>query len=288
MVYIIVLGVISLFIILYIYLISPDNNCDIRSFKKWHYAHRGLHNISRGIAENTVPAFEKAVRGNYGIELDVHLSKDNKVIVFHDDTLKRACGMDKQVSGMTYEEVKKYKLFNTDQHIPLLTDVLTLVSRKVPLIIEIKSCKRLQELCLSVSNLLMEYKGLFCIESFDPRIVKWFRINRRNVIRGQLSCRLSAKKNKISPLSAFAISHLLTNFSTRPNFIAYGHHDSSNLSFKICKRLLKANTVAWTIRSKGDMEEAKGLFDMFIFEGFTPQILTSKPEAFRVIKGCDK
>jgi glycerophosphoryl diester phosphodiesterase len=242
----------------------------MRIFKKWHYAHRGLYDISEGIAENTIPAFDRAVRVGYGIELDVHLSKDTRVIVFHDDTLKRACGTDKQISDMTYEKMKEYKLFNTDQHIPLFTDVLTLVSGKVPLIVEIKSCKNWRNLCLSVSHILTEYTGLFCIESFDPRIVKWFRMNRHNVIRGQLSCHLSAKKHNLSCMSAFAISHLLTNFMTRPNFIAYGHHDSNNLSFRICRKLLRANTAAWTIKSKKEMETAKDLYDIFIFESFTP------------------
>jgi len=119
-------------IFIYLYLIIPDITCDMSSFKNWLYAHRGLHDLNAGIPENTIPAFQKAVEMKFGIELDVRLSKDEQVIVFHDDTLKRACGLDKEVSSLTYNLLKTLNLFNTDTHIPLLKEVLDLVSGKFP------------------------------------------------------------------------------------------------------------------------------------------------------------
>ncbi len=261
---------IFLLISTYIYLIAPSKSCKMNAFCRWFYAHRGLHKLEEGIAENTMPAFEKAVAGQYGIELDIHLSKDHQVIVFHDDTLKRACNIDKKVSELTYDELRGCKLFGTDQHIPLLADVLKTVSGKVPLIIELKSCRKLKKLCLSASSLLMEYNGLFCIESFDPRIVKWFRINRPQIIRGQLSSALLKEPNDLSFPTAFAISNLLTNFMSRPQFIAYKYQNRKNISFLICKKLFGANTAAWTIKSKHELQNAKELYDMFIFEDFIP------------------
>ena len=57
------------------------------------FAHRGLWNET--LPENSMGAFENAVAHGYGIELDVHLSSDGKVMVFHDDTLTRMCGVKK-------------------------------------------------------------------------------------------------------------------------------------------------------------------------------------------------
>lgn len=255
-------------IIIYLYFIVPDITRDMSSFKNWLYAHRGLHDLNAGIPENTIPAFRKAVEMKFGIELDVRLSKDEQVIVFHDDTLKRACGVDKEVSSFTYNVLKTLKLFNTDTHIPLLKEVLDLVSGKVPIIIELKTCHNTEKLCIAVSKLLDKYNGLYCIESFDPRIVRWFRVNRSKVVRGQLSA--SLYKSNISFPSAFAITNLLTNVIARPHFIAYDFHSRRNLSFLICRKLFNANTIAWTIRNEEELEEAKSLFDIFIFENFIP------------------
>jgi glycerophosphoryl diester phosphodiesterase len=267
--YILAFSAIGLFIGLYMFLVASDNTRKMHDFKKWHYAHRGLHDLKDGCAENTMPAFERAVNAGYGIELDIQLSKDGQAIVFHDDTLLRACGVDVNVVDFTYEELKKYNLFGTGQHIPLLDDVLRLVSGRVPLIIEIKSNANWRAACVAVSNLLNGYKGLFCIESFDPRIVKWFRKYRPDVTRGQLSC-MFREPNDLSLPTAFLISYLLVNFMSRPHFIAYKYSDRHNLSFKLARRILKANTVAWTIKSSEEMVSGIKLFDMFIFEGFMP------------------
>jgi glycerophosphoryl diester phosphodiesterase len=264
-----VFAAIGLLLVLYVYLVAPDNTRRLHDFKKRHYAHRGLHNLEDGCPENTMPAFERAVAAGYGIELDVRLSKDGQVIVFHDDTLLRACGVDISAADLTYAELKKYNLFGTGRHIPLLSDVLRFVSGKVPLIVEIKSTAGWRATCEVVSSLLDGYRGLYCIESFDPRIVNWFRRNRPDVIRGQLSC-MFKEPDDLSLLSAFLISCLLVNFMSRPHFIAYKYGDRHNLSFKFVKRVLKANTAAWTIKSHEEMDSGKILFDMFIFEGFTP------------------
>ncbi|NMB98182.1 MAG: glycerophosphodiester phosphodiesterase [Clostridiaceae bacterium] len=266
--YIVITVVVIGLIIIYLYFIAPDTTREMNTFKSWLYAHRGLHDLNAGIPENTIPAFEKAVEMKFGIELDVHISKDEQVIVFHDDTLKRACGVDKEVSSMTYDMLKTYNLFNTDTQIPLFKEVLDLVSGKVPIIIELKSCCNIEKLCTAVSNILDNYNGLYCIESFDPRIVKWFRINRSEVSRGQLST--SLYKSNLSLPVAFAITNLLTNVITRPHFIAYDFNSRQNLSFLICRKLFKANTVAWTIRNRNDLDKAKNLFDTFIFESFIP------------------
>ena len=99
-------------------------------------AHRGYHDLKEGIPENSILAFKKAIRYKYVIELDVHILKDNTLVVFHDDNLKRVCGVDKNIDECTFDEIKDLKLFNTTCKIPLFKDVLKgtyLLSTKSPL-----------------------------------------------------------------------------------------------------------------------------------------------------------
>ena len=100
-------------------------------------AHRGLHN-SKIIPENSLLSFEKAIEKNYAIEFDVTLSKDNKAIIFHDEELLRICNKKEKIQDLKYDYLRKLKLYNTNEYIPLFEEVLTLVNEKVALVIEIK------------------------------------------------------------------------------------------------------------------------------------------------------
>ena len=71
-------------------------------------AHRGLHDEQ--YPENSMPAYEQAIAHNFNIEIDVHVSKDGEVVVFHDDNRKRVCGVDKLVKDCTVKELKSYPL----------------------------------------------------------------------------------------------------------------------------------------------------------------------------------
>lgn len=104
--------------------------------KKPYIAHRGVHD--ENIPENSLIAFQKAVDLGYNIELDVHIIKDNNIVVFHDDNLERMTGINRNLKDCTYEELQSYSLKNTNQKIPLLSDVLKLVNGKVALIVELK------------------------------------------------------------------------------------------------------------------------------------------------------
>ncbi|MFO7637246.1 MAG: glycerophosphodiester phosphodiesterase family protein [Clostridia bacterium] len=252
---------------LYLFLIAPGKK-DISELKGWHYSHRGLHDLGKGIPENTLPAFEQAIANNYGIELDVHLTADDQLVVFHDDDLRHAAGMDMNIHDTGYEEISQHPVYASPYHIPLFSQVLSLVSGRVPLIVEIKSCKRYTELCVKVSEMLKNYQGPLCIESFDPRIVKWFRVNRPDITRGQLSS--SMFKSNLHFSTKVIMTFMLMNFTSKPHFIAYMHENAGNLSFLLCRKLFKANTVAWTLRSKEELETARAMFDLFIFEGFIP------------------
>ena len=130
-------------------------------------AHRGLHNINDGIPENSVPAFRQAINKGYSIELDVHLTKDKKIVVFHDNSLKRVCGINKKIEDCTYDELLKYNLFDTKYKIPLFKEVLSLIDKKVFLLIETKVLDFDGELEKELSKILDNYDGDFAIQSFN-------------------------------------------------------------------------------------------------------------------------
>ena len=102
-------------------------------------AHRGYHNLKLGIPENSIIAFEKAIQHNYIIELDVHILRDDMVVVFHDDNLDRMTGMNKNIKLTTYNEIKNLNLGNTEYRIPLIEEVLKQINGRVPIIIELKT-----------------------------------------------------------------------------------------------------------------------------------------------------
>ncbi|MBE5865756.1 MAG: glycerophosphodiester phosphodiesterase [Lachnospiraceae bacterium] len=255
--------------LLYLFLIAPRmiNKPDMERFYEYYYAHRGLHDNATEAPENSMAAFKKAVEAGYGMELDVQLTKDRVPVVFHDDTLERMCGKAGKVSDYTYEELQAFYLGKSREQIPKLEDVLQLVDGRTPLIVELKIKTADLSLCPVVDKLLSDYKGLYCIETFHPFGLWWYRIHRREVIRGQLS-NAFMRENEYDGAFYYILQSLLLNFIGRPDFIAYNHLYSDVLSRRICCKWLGAVSVGWTIKSKEELERARKDFDLYIFEGF--------------------
>ncbi len=270
MIYIIAGGIAAVLIALYLFLIAPGRIPRGIDKSVWtaDYAHRGLHSKDKTVPENSLAAFSLAVSAGYGIEVDIQISADEKVVVFHDDTLLRVCGVDKAVKDCTYEELRTYSLHETKEFIPLLSDVLSLVAGRVPLIVEFKTSNRNMLLCEKAAELLDAYNGRYVIESFNPAIVRWFRRHRPNVVRGQLAMRL--KGYGTLPLhQGLILSGMLANFAARPHFAAFRHEDSRRLSLRLF-RMMGGKLVGWTVRETDDIEYCKHFFDTIIFEYFRP------------------
>ena len=144
-----------------VFLVAPGraSKKDKKPFMYKNFAHRGLHKKDKTVPENSLAAFERASSYGYGIELDVQLSKDGQVVVFHDDTLNRVCGVDSRVDEKTYDELSKISLCGTTQTIPLFSEVLKTVRGRGPLIVELKNGKRNEELCEKTYALLEKYSG---------------------------------------------------------------------------------------------------------------------------------
>lgn len=265
----IILGVV---IVAYLIAIMPRmvGRPDYTPLMDHYYAHRGLHDNKTDAPENSMKAFRKAVDAGYGIELDVQLTKDRIPVVFHDESLKRVCGVDGNVRDYTYEELQQFSLCGSKERIPLFSEFLKLVDGKVPLIIEIKIHEDYKTVCQTADELIRGYKGDYCIESFNPLAVKWYKEHRPQVIRGQLSSRL-APKGEREPFLYFMSHYLLFNCVAKPDFIAYDHLHKGNISRTICQHLYGALSVAWTIKSQEQLDHSRKQFDLFIFEGFIPK-----------------
>lgn len=266
-----VIIVILIIVVIYLLMITPSLRKVplMDELVKSLYAHRGLHDNSSDAPENSMLAFSKAVEAGYGIEMDIQLSKDNIPVVFHDFTLNRICGVDGKVCDFTYEELRQFSLCGTQQRIPRFEDVLKLVDGKVPLIVEFKIEKTDLSLCPIADELLKEYKGKYCIESFNPLGVRWYKKNRSEVIRGQLSDAFLFEGEYVGFLY-FLLQNLLFNFIAKPDFIAYNRKYPDILSRKLCRYLFRNTAAAWTIKSQKQLDEAKKHFDIFIFDSFIP------------------
>lgn len=229
-----------------------------------NFAHRGLHTRDMSVPENSIKAFREAARAGYGIELDVHLSKDGQVVVFHDDTLDRVCGVNARVEELDYAELSQLRLYQTDQTIPLFSEVLSVVRGRSPLIIELKSGRRNRELCEKTYALLENYKGDVCIESFNPFIVSWFRFNARDIVRGQLAMPAEYYETMKKPL-ALILSNTFLNVLTRPQFIA---HKIGKRSFGVrLAEALGAMIIVWTSHEPRNELNNDGV----IFEYYKPK-----------------
>ena len=255
-----------------VFLVAPGraSKKDKKPFMYKNFAHRGLHKKDKTIPENSLAAFERASSYGYGIELDVQLSKDGQVVVFHDDTLNRVCGVDSRVDEKTYDELSKISLCGTTQTIPLFSEVLKTVRGRGPLIVELKNGKRNEELCEKTYALLSKYSGEYCIESFNPFIVRWFKKNAPEVIRGQLANPPKDYNGEVGPLTAVILGNCLLNFLSRPQFIAY-KITPQPFTVKLCEAL-GAMKVAWTSH---DWVNEK-FYDAVIFEFYKPKLKYKK------------
>ncbi|MDE7247169.1 MAG: glycerophosphodiester phosphodiesterase, partial [Lachnospiraceae bacterium] len=245
-------------VVLYMLAIMPRvfNRPDTTLFNKVYFAHRGLHDNASDAPENSMAAFRKAVEAGLGMELDVQVTKDGVPVIFHDFKLDRICRVQGKVTDCIYEELQNYRLCDSGERIPKFSELLEMVDGQVPLIVEIKAETMDVSCCEVIDSLLRAYKGAYCIESFNPLVLWWFRRKHGEVVRGQLSSNFR-KEGEYRNICYFVMTHLLLNFLTKPDFIAYNHMFSEEPGRRICRRLYHHPAAAWTIRSQQDLEALK-------------------------------
>ena len=227
------------------------------------YAHRGLH--GNGIPENSLAAFELACQDGYGLELDVQLSRDGKVMVFHDYTLKRMTGCDKKLCELDASELQKLALAETNQFIPTFEEVLSLVGGRVPILVELKGESLDTSLCPKVAETLASYSGDYCVESFNPLLVRDIQKAIPGVYCGLLYTNACKEKKNYS-IKNIAVSCMLLNFLAKPNFIAYSKDCRNSLPVKITTGLYRAPKFVWTVKNEQEYNTAKENGECPIFE----------------------
>ena len=265
---IIISALLVAFAALYLFAVATKRSKEIKKYRGARFAHRGLH--SDTAAENSMSAFRLAVENGYGIELDVRLSSDGTLVVFHDDTLERVTGREGRVDAFTAEELSKIHLHETDDTIPTFKEVLELVSGKVPLLVEIKEDAGNLDVSTETARILSEYEGEYIIESFNPVSLKNVKKLLPGVERGFLSQCFYREEKYRKPMY-FLLQCLLTNFLCRPSFIAYNHKHYKSFGLFVARKLFGATAFARTIKSKEEEAAAKAHgFDGVIFEGYIP------------------
>lgn len=241
----------------------------LETLRGWSYAHRGLHDETR--PENSMRAFRAALDSGFGIELDVHLLADGELAVIHDSLLERTTGAAGRIEDLTAGQLSDYYLEGTLETIPTFRQVLDLFEGKAPMIIELKAVGgNHHKLAETVCKALEGYNGEYCIESFDPRCIRWLRKNRPEIIRGQLTENFVKNDTKLPWILRFVLTHQMLNFLTLPDFVAYKYADRHALSNKLVRNVWGVQGVSWTLKNKREYDTALKENWIPIFENFIP------------------
>ena len=264
-----------LFYLVFFFLTKPrKHRPEMDAFRSVRYAHRGLH--WAGAPENSLSAFKAAVDAGYGIELDVRLSSDGELVVFHDATLDRMTGEKGKVNERTLEELRTIRLGDSSDTVPAFRDVLRLVDGKVPLLVEIKEEAGEYGVSEKTVEILREYKGAFIVESFNPLALRRVKKLAPEIIRGFLSQNFW-KQKKYRTALYFLVQNMLFNCVSRPDFIAFCHEDADMRALKFIKRHHKKTPlIAWTVESaRDDAVAVKNGFSGIIFQNYYPETSVS-------------
>ena len=236
-------------------------------------AHRGLHDISRGIVENMPGAVQAAIAGNFAIEVDIQLTSDGEAMVHHDDALGRLTEGSGSLLEKTAAELKAVKFKNTPERMMSLGDLCTLVAGRVPLVIEVKSrFDGDRKLVARMAEVLSAYSGPVVGMSFDPDQVLALRQLAPNLPRGIVAQRDydAADWPEASPAQRRGMTHLRHAFRTRPQFMAYWVDELPAAAPWIARNIFGLPLLTWTVRTPEQRERAARYADQMIFEGIAP------------------
>lgn len=236
-------------------------------------AHRGLFGAipelgSAFVPENSMPAFERAKRAAFPVELDVRLSYDGIPVVFHDDDMERLCGREGRVEEFTAARLGQIKLVSSDATIPRLVEVLDLLGDAVGAVVEIKTPEKYGPLEAAVAKVIGAHKGFAVPASFSPRVLAGLRLIAPKLPRGLIATDAAHYKG-INPALAFANGKLWHKPFAAPHFLAYDIRALPHPKVDAF-RAQGGKVLGWTARNPADFETARRLTDNPVFEGFVP------------------
>ena len=236
-------------------------------------AHRGLHDITRGIVENMPGAVLAAIAHNFAIEVDIQLSADGEAMVHHDDALGRLNEGSGALLDKTAAELKSVKFKATSEHMMSLADLCTLVAGRVPLVVEVKShFDGDRRLVARMAEVLSSYSGPIVGMSFDPDQVLALREIVPNLPRGIVAQRDYDDDywKKLTKEQRDSMLFLRHSFRTKPHFVAYWVDQLPAPAPWIARNIFGCPLLTWTVRTPEQRERAARYADQMIFEGFVP------------------
>jgi glycerophosphoryl diester phosphodiesterase len=232
-------------------------------------AHRGLHNKTVGIIENTSSAFAGAIAGNYAIECDLQIDGDGEAVVFHDAKLDRVCDASGTVNALSTKQLQKIAIKSSRDKIQTLGELLDQVDGKVPLVIELKShWDGSVDLALRALKVLENYTGPYCLMSYDPDLVAAVAEHSPQTIRGIIADRIVHPEYNQLPVSQRLNMRLFRHLDyTRPHFVSYYFRD---LPYAPVQAMRAAGhpIICFTIRNKEQEAIARRYTDQVTFEGY--------------------
>jgi glycerophosphoryl diester phosphodiesterase len=232
------------------------------------FAHRGLHDRAGGIPENTLAAFDAAIASGYAIELDVRPMRDGALVVFHDRDLRRACGIDRELSDLAWQDVRQTGIFGTEHRIPLFDELLALTAGRVPLLIEVKKDSADRGIERALHEKLSAYKGPFAVQSFSPTALRWFRRHAFGAPLGHVAGPLVDED--IGRLRKLSSRWLLGVLVSRPDFINYDLRAMPDAWVDAVSRFASLPVICWTVRTEQDKQKVERLGLNYVFENVRP------------------
>jgi glycerophosphoryl diester phosphodiesterase len=237
-------------------------------------AHRGLHDVARGVIENMPAAANAAVAGNFAIECDIQLTADGEAMVHHDDALGRLTEGSGALLTKTAAELKAIKFKNTPEQMMTLGDLCALVAGRVPLVVEVKShFDGDRRLVRRMAEVLSSYSGPVVGMSFDPDQVLALREIMPALPRGITAQRTyddDGSWAKLTPAQRDSMLHLRHGFRTEPHFVAFWVNQLPAPAPWIARNVFGCPLLAWTVRTAEQRTRAARYADQMIFEGFIP------------------
>ena len=234
-------------------------------------AHRGLHDASTGVIENTASAFAAAIAGGYGIECDLQISADGEAMVHHDDALGRLTEGSSRLAEMSAAAIGKVRFKASADHILTLGELCDLVGGRASLALELKSrFDGDHRLAQRAAAVLTSYKGPAAAMSFDPALVAAVRRIAPRLPRGIVAQRHYDDWPGLPPALRRRMTFLLHLPHTRPHFIAYAIKDLPALAPLIARIVFRLPLLTWTVRSEHERAQAARWADQMIFEGWRP------------------
>ncbi len=238
-------------------------------------AHRGLHDASRGLIENTMPAIEAAITRGYGVEIDVRPARGGEPVVFHDATLDRLTTAAGSVAAMTPDALRGVAMRGTDARIPTLDELLTQVADRTPVLVEIKSdWSGVGAFAIRVAEIMRAHRGYAAAMSFDPALMAAFRKAAPELPRGLVAERFDNAQcwNRLGAVRRFTMRNLFGAVRVRPHFIAYDIRALPAFAPEFGRRMFGWKILTWTVRTEAERMRAARYADAIIFEGFRPEV----------------